>query len=381
MERTFYIICLKYAPGMWQHMDSFARQLLKRGYPANFLISPGYGWMNEHYEPLTFYRPEYKALPTAVRTLLAYFWFNRGYYRRLFRLHPPSGMLLASWHPLNFLLARLVKSLYPAVPVLAWIHEPYKDEKKIYGSKAIIISLVEWFQTLSLRYLDIAILHSHRALSLFERRYPGFRGDKLLIPLPFQDDSMVAASNRRYISFLGRADRAKGIELFFKIVESFAKNGLDGEFQIVTSSDIGKYLEALSPMAMQKLRVVNRPHISDKDLRQGAADSLAVLALYKETTQSGVIPVAWMKGTPVIGTDIDGITEWVRDRETGVIVSANPTLEEINLAISYIRDHLQEMTQRCRAEYLVTFDDGNWDRQYGWLKEMLSDGTRVPTPL
>jgi glycosyltransferase involved in cell wall biosynthesis len=364
---------------MWQHMDSFARNLLRRGYPVRLLTSPGYHWMNEEHREITHYSLAHEHRPSLWGKVLSYLWFPWSGYRRLFLNEPPSGLLVVSWHPMNFIVLRLFKSLFPQVPTCVWLHEPFKDEKKIYGAKAIIIYLVEWCQTLSLRYIDVVIVHSQRALRLFDRRYPGFRGEKRLIPLPFQDDGIPAAGRRRYISFLGRADRAKGIELFFTLVEGFAQNGLDGEFQIVTSSDIGKYLKALSAMARERLRVVNQPQISDKDLRQAAADSLAVLALYRETMQSGVIPVAWMKGTPVIGTDIEGITEWVRDRETGVIVSANPSLEEIKRAIDYIRGHLQEMTQRCRAEYLATFDDGNWDRQYGWLKERLSEGAQVPT--
>jgi glycosyltransferase involved in cell wall biosynthesis len=255
---------------------------------------------------------------------------------------------------------------------MVWLHEPFKDDKKLYGAKAIIIHLVELFQTLSLPYVDEVILHSRRARRLFQVKYPNFRGRTRLIPLPFADDGPGPADGRRYISFLGRADRAKGIDLFFQLVEGAYRQGRGDEFQIVTASDIDKHLQGLSPGAREKLRVVNRPQIADEDLRQAAAGSLAVLALYKETMQSGVIPVAWMKGAPVIGTDIEGITEWVRDRETGVIVSAQPSLEEITRGIDYISGHFGEMTRRCREEYLATFDDGNWDTQYAWLKPLLS---------
>ncbi len=357
-------------------MDSFVLNLRYHGYPVRLLLSPGYHWMNEEYSEVTHYSLALEGPASLWRRILSYLWFPWFDYRRFFLKEPPLGMLVVSWHPMNFLVLRLFKSLYPEVPTCVWLHEPFKDEKKIYGVKAFIIYLVEWCQTLSLRYLDIAILHSRRALRLFEWRYPEFQGEKHLIPLPFQDDPSPAARPRRYISFLGRADRAKGIELFFTLVEGFAKNGLGGEFQIVTSSNIDKYLKILSAEALQRLRVVNRPQISDQDLRRAAAESLAVLALYKETMQSGVIPVAWMKGTPVIGTDIEGITEWVQDKETGVIVSADPSLEEIKLAIDYIRTHLQEMTERCRAEYLATFNDSNWERQYGWLKKKLENGQR-----
>jgi glycosyltransferase involved in cell wall biosynthesis len=370
MKRYFFIVCLKYAPGMWQHMNSFASSLLARGYPVRFIISPGYRWMTKNYEESTYVNISHHKGDSKLRNVLSYLWLRRGYFNKIFRQYPPSGILLSSWHPLNFLLAQLVKSLYPDTPIMVWLHEPYKDEKKIYGAKAIIIYLVELFQTLSLRYTDVVIVHSQRGFRLFKKKYPRFKGRTHMVPLQFQDDGFDPNVKRRYVSFLGRADLAKGIEAFFSVVEDATQRSLDLEFQIVTASNIKGYLERLSPTARQKLRVVNKPQISDADLREAAANSLAVLALYKETMQSGVIPVAFMQGTPVIGTDIEGITEWVRNKQTGVIVSRSPASEEIEAAIAYIQSHLKEMVDYCRADFLSTFDDRNWERYYGWLGDI-----------
>jgi glycosyltransferase involved in cell wall biosynthesis len=353
---------------MWQHMVSFAARLLQNGYPARLLISPGFRWMNKDYDALTHYTDHLNFLPPRTKNLLSLFWFPWGHYRRLLQSHPPAAVLLVSWHPANFLMARLVKSLFPDVPVLAWLHEPYKDDKRLYGSKAMIINFVEWTQALSLNYVDILILHSQRGLRQFNRKYPDFQGVKQVIPLFFQDDGFDDTAPRRWVSFLGRAQRAKGIELFFNLVEDLT----EVDFQIVTASDIQGYLKNLSAPARCRLKVVNRPQISDKDLRLAAQSSLAVLALYKETTQSGVIPVALMKGTPVIGTEVEGLSEWIRNKETGVLVSLQPSTAEIMEAISYIRDHFAEMTHRCRMAYLSTFDDGNWQERYGWLSQLLS---------
>jgi glycosyltransferase involved in cell wall biosynthesis len=376
-QKSFYIVGLKYAPGMWQHIASFARNLQQRGYPVRLLLSPGYHWMNTEFGENTHYSFSPDSRRSFYSTARAYGWLPWSRFRQLFIQEPPAGLLLVSWHPMNFLLLRLVKSLYPLAPTMVWLHEPFKDDKKIYGAKAGIIYLVELFQTLSLRYLDVVILHSHRAQRLFQQRYPKFSGETHLIPLPFQDDGPGTGDGRRYISFLGRADRAKGIDLFFALLDGFARRDMKVDFQIVTASNIDKQLHGLTPAARQNLKVVNRPRLSDQDLRQAAGQSLAVLALYKETMQSGVIPVAWMKGAPVIGTDIEGITEWVRDQETGVIVSPRPTIDELTGAIDYIRRHFTHMTPHCRAAYLATFDDSNWDRQYGWLRPLLAGGMEV----
>ncbi len=352
-------------------MQSFIDCLLRRGYPARFLISSDFSWMNGTYNQITHYNPSSNSIPSMVWSALSFFWLGKKWYRSLFEKHPPSAVLLVMWHPLNFLLVRLIKKMYPDIPVIIWLHEPYKDDKKVYGTKAIIIYLVELFQTFSLRYTNVVIVHSNRALRLFEKRYPRFKGQKRMVPLQFQDDDFDPDAKRLHVSFLGRADLAKGIEAFFSLVEDATQKSLNLEFQIVTASNIQGYLEGLSPTARQKLLVVNKPQISDADLREAAANSLAVLALYKETMQSGIIPLALMKGTPIIGTNIEGITEWIWDGETGVIVSRNPSSAEIEKAAIYIQSHLTEMTTNCRAEYLATFDDSNWGKQYGWMLDLI----------
>ena len=363
-ESSFYLVCLRYTPGMWQHIASFTINMLQRGNAVRLLVSSGFRWMNEDFGGITHYCP---CLADGFRTFLSPFAFCR----QLFLQHPPSAVLLVSWHPANFFLLHLLKAQYPGVPVIVWFHEPYKDKKYFYKLKSIIIYLVEFFQTLSLHYVDVVILHSKRAFRLFDKRYPNFRGLKKMIPLPFHDSGLEKITERRYISFLGRADQAKGPELFFQLVESVAAEDVNWEFQIVTASNIQPYLQKLSPQARRQLRVINRKQISDEDLRQAAARSLAVLALYKETTQSGVIPVALMKGTPVIGTNIEGITDWITDGETGVIVPVQPTLNEIKTAIQHIQQNITEMSSLCRAYYLSVIDDRHWQQQYGWLKQYM----------
>jgi glycosyltransferase involved in cell wall biosynthesis len=370
----FFIVCLKYVPGMWQFISSFGRNLLARGYPVRFLLAPGFRWLNGEFDNLTYYPFPFAGCPSFPQKILSLLWFPGLYLRQLFRHSPPAGVLLASWHPWNFLLARLVKKLSPATPVLAWLHEPYKDEKRVYGAKGVALVLLEWLQGLSLGFLDAAIVHSLRGLRLLASGYPGYRGQRRLIPLQFQDHGFEAGAARNYISFLGRAEPAKGVDRFFDLVGALGPKVANRQFQIVTASNIAGYLKKLSPSARARLRVVNAPEISDAVIRQAAARSLAVLALYKETTQSGVIPLALMQGTPVIGTDIEGITDWIGDRETGRIVSANPSPAEIEAAITYIQAHFPEMSQRCRAYYLATFDDRNWEREYGWLLELLPAG-------
>jgi glycosyltransferase involved in cell wall biosynthesis len=371
MSRPLVIVSLRYVPGFWQHMESFAAGWRRQGGGVRFLMSSGYQWMNQRYGDVADYTGYSQDLLSTGADSLTFFFKQWPRIHRIWRANPPGAILLESWHPLNLALVRLAKAIFPGIPVIMSVHEPYKDEKWLYGKKAIIFYIIEWFQGLTLPYVDCVVLHSSRGLRLFDQRYPWYNGQKRRIPLQFEDAGPSDGKERHYISFLGRADPAKGIELFFNLVEDCARTNPDWLFQIVTPTDITAYIEKLSPAARERLRVVSRPQLSDAELRQGAANSLVVVALYKETMQSGVIPVALMKGNPVIATNIEGLTEWLEDRKTGVIVSAQPTVQEIQSAISYIMTHFDEMTGPCRQYYLGTFDDGNWERDYGWVRGLL----------
>jgi glycosyltransferase involved in cell wall biosynthesis len=371
MSRPLVIVSLRYVPGFWQHMESFAAGWLRQGGAVRFLMSSGYQWMNRRYDGMADYTGHSQGLFSTLVDSPTFFFKQWPRIRRIWRANPPGAIFLESWHPLNIALVRLAKALFPGVPVIMSVHEPFKDEKWLYGKKALIFYIIEWFQGLILPHVDCVVLHSSRGLRLFEQRYPGYNEKKRRIPLQFEDAGLTGDEDRRYISFLGRADAAKGIELFFDLVGNCARTNPDWRFQIVTPTNIDSHVEKLSPGARERLRVVSRPQLSDAELRQGAANSLAVMALYKETMQSGVIPVALMKGTPVVGTRIEGLTEWLEDRKTGVIVSANPGTQELKAAISYIMAHFNEMTGPCREYYLRTFDGSNWEKEYGWIRELI----------
>jgi glycosyltransferase involved in cell wall biosynthesis len=374
MDKTFFIVNLRYTPGNWQHMESFAGCLEQAGIPFRFLMSSGYRWMNRNFNypaDYTAYSNDIKSILQDVSSLLLGRWLG---IVQIWKKYPPSGLLLVSWHPLNFFLVRVFKALYPGAQVISWIHEPYKEDKRVYGTKAVFIFLIELFQDLSLRVTDVAVMHSRRGLRLFNIRYPWFKGKTYVIPLQYRDGGPSLSTHRPYVSFLGRADQAKGIELFFELVSEAGRYKPDWKYQIVTSSNIRPYLQKLPADVRTQLHVVNRTQLSDEEILAGATNSLAVAAFYKETMQSGIIPIAFMKGAPVIGTDIEGITEWVRDRETGVIISRHSSVEEIKEAITYIHEHFEEMSAACRASYLKTFDDRLWSKQYAWLLDFLRGG-------
>ncbi len=364
----FYIVSLRYAPGNWQHMRSFGLRLQEHGFHVHMILSRQFAWMDEKFAEDVDYPTGFANRFTTLFDVLTFLpWGWARFVSRLNRSRP-LGLLLVMWHPLNFLIAALSKRLCRNIRTIAWLHEPYKSssEKRVYRLKSFAIFAVEFCQAISLPFIDVAILHSPKAEKAFRLRYPGYRGEVRVIPLQFREISS-SEHERRYFSFLGNATRAKGIDKFFEVVEHSFHLGKKALFQIVTSSDIERHLQDLPPGARDSLRVVAGSQISDAQLREAAGSSLAVFALYRDTMQSGVIPLALMSGTPVIGTEIEGLRQFLVPDQTAVFVPKEPTVQQVFEAMERVAKRFDLMSSACRRAYLDVFDDGNWNAAYAWL--------------
>ena len=372
-KSNFYIASLRYTPGNWQHMNSFGRCLIDHEISTKFILSSKYSWMNQVFEDETTYITGHSNWLTSITDIFSFLFGGWIVLVKLLYQNKPSAMLLVMWHPLNVIISAITKIIRRDAIVLAWMHEPYKTPKdrKSYGIKKFAISIVEFFQTLSLPFIDYIIVHSQKAKNSFNLRYPWYSGTVKMIPLQYRDEGFFG-TQRNHITFLGKAAKAKGIDTFFKFVNSNFEKQLGLEFQIVTPDNLTPYIKRLPKGALTNLKIINKPMLSDEDLRHAAGNSLAILAPYKNTMQSGVIPLALMCGTPIIATQIGGLSEFLKPNETVIYLSENPTIYDLIKAKNQIKQNYSIMSAACRDEYLDRFDDGNWTQSYSWLIKHIS---------
>lgn len=374
MAQYFYIICLKYGPGHWQHMKSFASCLHNRNYNIRFILSRTFKWMNKEFTDDTSYltasRKSFLSVLGDVIIFSVFRWFS---FVRILKKYEVSAVLFALWHPLNFFVAKIIKKIHPEVKILYWMHEPYKEDKSDHKGKELAFTIIEYLQEVLLPLVDIVILHSMRAFNAFKFRYPHYKGEVRVIPLGYKDECKPesAASRAFDITFIGNAAKAKGIDAFFEIVKKNMEIGAGLALQLVTSSRIDTYLNGLQAGWEKYLKVINKPAISDDEMREACAISYSVITPYKETTQSGVIPVAFMNGTPVIGTDIEGLHEYITDKINGVYIPKNFSYSDVASALNYIKANFSEMSQNARKSFQEIWSDRNWDKYYAWLIQLL----------
>ncbi len=139
-------------------------------------------------------------------------------------------------HFFNNYIARLVNKY--GGTVIQHIHEPYVENKNHYGTfQKRWLYLFEYIQGNILKKCDVVILSSQEACGLFNKRYSGFKGKKIIIPLLYEDlGKDLIHSERKYLNFIGPPVTAKNPEKFLEIVSNSRSMGFN--FLIISREKI-----------------------------------------------------------------------------------------------------------------------------------------------
>ncbi len=121
------------------------------------------------------------------------------------------------------------------------------------------------------------------------------------------------------ILFFGRIRPYKGLDCFLKAAAILQMRIPDLRVIVAGAGDLTPYQEHLN---VKNLELHNR-FIPDEEEGVYFGDATVVALPYSSATQSGVIPVAYSYGRPVVATDVGSIPEMVVEGETGYLVPPN----------------------------------------------------------
>jgi glycosyltransferase involved in cell wall biosynthesis len=126
------------------------------------------------------------------------------------------------------------------------------------------------------------------------------------------------------VAFLGRADVMKGADTLIKAVR--AAPGLSIELHLygVTQSTADEdYWAALKSLAGQDSRIAFLASVSHDEV-VSLLSGYHVLAVPSRCAETGPLVVleSFAAGTPVVGSKLGGIAEWVRHRKNGLLVES-----------------------------------------------------------
>lgn len=235
---------------------------------------------------------------------------------RLFRRHTPDVFHVqdhADWR-----LTALQRALR-RVPTLLTIHDVVRHEGEAY-QEGVSLPLRRLTNRSVRASADAYVVHG-RALAEALAAQEWYRGQAIhVIPhgrLPFAA-SCAPLPTRPSILFFGRLEFYKGLDLFVEAAEIAA-----GQLPALRAVVAGRGSEA-----SRCRELVRSPELFDWRTRfipneETAAlfsEASVVVLPYRDASQSGVVPMAFANGRPVIATAVGSLPEVVRNGENGLLV-------------------------------------------------------------
>ena len=370
LVQSCYIASLKYAPGSAKEFKLLGDNLRRRGWIVTYLLSSGYSWLVDEWKDNVHFLTDSTTVQKMIVDTTTFPINVLADLRKLFQRYPPQFLCIYNRHPLEFIVARLARSIYPNGIRAVFLHEPFVPNKSAYGRfRAIYIGLAEKLLALTLRHSTCVIVPSAYAQHLFTLRYPNYPGQVYMAPLLLSDNPSPRSSPRRFISFVGNINQGRDLGDFLALINYAAAKGENLEFCVVTQSPVAERLQLLSDEARRTLTVISKPIISDEEIADITAQSLVIFLPHKQAAQSGNIPVAFREGTPVIARDIPGLSQHVHHQINGYLFPPEPTPEQLLEAVHFVRDNFPKPSLQAREDFQNLFAESNWERYYSWLLE------------
>lgn len=172
--------------------------------------------------------------------------------------------------------------------------------------------------------------------------YPGFDQKINVIPhgvLAFykewEDDNI--RQDDATVLFFGRINKYKGLDVLIQAEPFVSKEIPQVKFVIAGRGDeIIKYKDELN---QKKQFVLLDRYIPNAEVAPLFQKASVVVLPYVEASQSGVIPIAYCLGRPVIATSVGSIPEVVEEGKTGFIVPPNNPELLAKAIIKILKDH------------------------------------------
>lgn len=201
------------------------------------------------------------------------------------------------------------------------------------------------------KFIDYVLLLSEESrkkyISLFP--YNASKTRKLnlgahIIIKPEKKPPEIDAVNSKFILFFGRIDKYKGLDRAIKAINAFHSNEI---ILVVAGKGDVSFLGDLL-INKDNIILINR-YIDDGEMIYLFRNSSGVILPYIEATQSGILPIAYYYGKPVICSDIPGLSQFVIHGQTGFVAKHDEEYKKyINILLN---ENNSKISKNCKEYY------------------------------
>ena len=233
-------------------------------------------------------------------------------------------------------------SICSKYPLVMTVHDPYQHPGLPFTQKVY----QDVMQRIFVRKANKLIVHGSLLKNqVLERYYKKTYENVVVMPhgdftiLKYWDKdgkSNKKVSKIKKILFFGYIRPNKGLEYLIK-AEPFIRNHLSN-YRIIVAGKCGafdRYEKYIEPDA--KIKIINE-YIPNKEVPKYFRDASVVVLPYISATQTGIIPLAYSFGKPVIATKVGSIPEIVEDGITGLLVESRDEKALASAIVSLLSD-------------------------------------------
>ena len=218
--------------------------------------------------------------------------------------------LFLNYSPLNMPLFKIMKRRHRIV----YIHDPrpHSDMKKL--RKYIYDFELKTYVNES----DIIIVSSKAMQDILLEDYPAASNKTTVINLGTNEDhKWIGPKLNRTIDvlFYGAFNSYKGVDILVDAAEMLEG---EAEITIVGKDDLLASCQNRDSLP-ENCNRINR-YVSDSELAELLASSKCVVVPYRDATSTHVISSAFENGTPVIGTNVGSLSEYIDPGVAGIVV-------------------------------------------------------------
>ena len=228
--------------------------------------------------------------------------------------------------------------LLPRAPVVITIHDPRHHLGDRRSQKT-----PQFVYDFGFRRAQEVIVHAQEMAKIVVNEIGIVRDKVHVIPHILLGEESAPTDARQHavtVLFFGRIWPYKGLEHLIRAEPSITSRVPEARIVIAgAGEDFGRYR---AMMANPDRFIVHNEYISHEKRTQLFEEASVVVLPYIEATQSGVIPLAYASGKPVVATTVGGLPEMVDDGRTGYLV---PPGDEEALADT-VADLLQNEERR-----------------------------------
>jgi len=232
-------------------------------------------------------------------------------------------------------------------PLVATVHDVHRHRGE-RGLWAVPPMFYRW----QWRWANQVIVHASAARQQLLSQYGCWPENVHVIPIGsydfyrgFADDEQIERPNT--VLFFGRIWEYKGLDVLIEAEPLITQAVPDARIVIAGYGErLDRYYQAMvNPDHFE----VHNYRIPDEQVARFFQQASVVALPYVEASQSGVIPIAYAFGKPVVATRVGGLPDVVVDGQTGLLVPPSDARSLARAILALLKDpaRRREMGQRA----------------------------------